>query len=278
MIFNSLKQAVASVLSQAVEKEKISLEHPLPQSDGDHRPSWQGQSRQVDIFKFGPSRQEKQAYFDHFFQDVADGKEEKQILPVFQLANLYLLVFQEDGLLVYDQHAAEERILFEEFKQKYKQDRKNRQELLFKEKIKFSKEDLKILKKHLETLRKLGFEIKLENGIVIILAVPVVLVDKKIGPVLREFIDDLKEPEEGLGLEEESKKAGISYPALQTLYYFACRCAVKQGDRLIPGKRRQIIDSLLKLGEKGLTCPHGRPTRIKITKKELDKRFKRQET
>lgn len=209
--------------------------------------------------------------FENIYNFYKPADEEQ---PVIQIADLYLLVPQKDGFLIYDQHAAEERILLEEFKKDFKQKSTNLQKLMFPEEIELKPAEIKILKEQKEVLEKLGFRIDFEKKQIKIKTVPTILENKDLEKIIKEFIDDFIMEKE---TPTDTKKDNIDSQTLKALTYLACRSAVKQGDKLSGEKMKKIINKLDDLGKQGLTCPHGRPTKIKISLKKLHKMFKRTE-
>ncbi len=226
----------------------------------------------------------------HFYDRLFD---DGQASGIYQLANQYLLAPVDDGLLIYDQHAAEERILLEDFAAQFKKERRDgsSQELLFDERLDLVREDRQVLQQYRDILENVGFQFRNldnTNQPVYITAIPLSLKGKDIKVVLYEFIDDLQGQPDGVfetGPTAGEDSAGIASEdgvdldldeeTRQALVYLACRGAVKKGDFLTEVERRTLVAKLENLRDSGLTCPHGRPTRIKISLTELDKMFKR---
>ena len=143
--------------------------------------------------------------------------------------------------------------------------------MLFDLSIDLNDQDLENLEEQKEYLTKIGFEFNINETKVKIKAIPNVLKGKEIETILLGFLDDLSEKE--FHQPEEIKLNPKTFHSLATL---ACRSAVKQGDKLIPAKRKEIVNQLKKLGDHGATCPHGRPTWLKLSMKDLAKMFKRE--
>ncbi len=274
VIFDSLKKAVYSKLNQAAESEKTIYQASTSQT---HQQGVSHKSLKSDyqppVERSQPNYQQQKQFMQSMFKDeekTYDGMDRGEI---WQIGNLYLVTKSEEAITIYDQHAAEEKVLFEQFKKDFLAKQGDRQELMFDEKIDLIPEDTKILKNQKEVLEAIGFEFEIKEKSVTISGVPIILEDKNIGVLFRNYIDELKSPEEELN--PDAGDTGIDQNTLTSLAYLACRSAVKQGDRLTPAKRQQIIDKIGQLGAKGMTCPHGRPTYIRISLNELSKRFKR---
>jgi DNA mismatch repair protein MutL len=275
VIFNALQSAVYSKLNQAAETQNTVYRSPPGRTDQQSANTKKSKSYyQPPEERHRPSFSQHQEFMQSMFKDKSDNYSEVSEGDIWQIGNLYLVSQIKEGLIIYDQHAAEERILFERFKKDFLAKRGDRQELMFDEEIELNQEDIEVLKKQKNTLTAVGFDFNVKENTAVFTGVPVVLKDKNIDRVIRDYIDELKEPEEEVQIKPT--EAGIDRNTLTSLAYLACRSAVKQGDKLAPPKRRQVIDKVAKLGVKGMTCPHGRPTYIKISLANLNKRFHRQ--
>jgi len=181
------------------------------------------------------------------------------------LDNVFVFVFGIDSITVYDQHALHERVLFEKFKQNFEQGvaQGDVQTLLIPQKLRLSPEQDNVLEEQKEVLDKLGFRIeRIEDREIEIQAVPVYLKDTSIQSFLPEILSEWNEVE-SLTADREI--------ALATM---ACRAAVKAGDQLSEPEIRSLLEQVSLLDEK-YTCPHGRPFKVIITRKEIDTWFKR---
>lgn len=195
--------------------------------------------------------------------------EENQLLNariIGQVFSTYILLQNGDNLLMIDQHAAHERIMFEALKKKYKRNESLCQYLLSPVVIELTNHEVKIVDENREKLNKLGFVFEnFGNNSIILRSVPVVLSDnassKETFLDILDFIMSDKRKENIL-VEEEA------------LYRVACKSAVKANKKLDELEIKKILKDLLSI-ENPYTCPHGRPTIIKITKYEFEKMFKR---
>lgn len=171
----------------------------------------------------------------------------------------------ETGLMIIDQHAAHERILYERALLWLDSQSSFAQQLLIPIKIKLTKIDFHIASSLKDELTNLGFNFNLiNNENVELTGIPS---DVKIGnenKIFQELIDQFKEYELKLNLEKRDNLAKS----------FACRSAIKTGDKLTYGEMTGLIDNLF-ASQMPYVCPHGRPTVIRITTDELDKRFSR---
>ena len=174
----------------------------------------------------------------------------------------YIIVQQQDNLFLIDQHAAHERMLYEKLiKDELRFDS---QILLVPERITLDPVQYEILCENLERFTELGFSVQPLNGTMIrIDAVPSMVSSNAAG-----FISDAVSFLADAGSVSELDL--VRSKLIQT----ACKKALKAGDRLEKEEIYEIIEAY-KNGATPMTCPHGRPVIISITKTDLQKRFKR---
>jgi len=183
---------------------------------------------------------------------------------VGRFSDLYLLVQSGEDLYVVDQHTAHERVLYEETLPLIEAQGVNGQNLLFPVQVELSPEQLAIFEEALELLNKSGFCVSYFGGRMInIEAIPSILSKKPPDRTFLKVIDDVA----------SLKKAGydLKKAMAQSL---ACRSAVMAGDRLTDDEAIHLVSRLLKCQDK-YSCPHGRPTFIRISKADLDRQFGR---
>ncbi|NTV30689.1 DNA mismatch repair endonuclease MutL [candidate division WWE3 bacterium] len=194
-------------------------------------------------------------------------------LRVFQLLDLFIFEEKEDGIVVYDQHAVHERVLYEKFTNQYLSEKQNRliQPLLVPTLIEVSPLELSLWEQSRDLLFELGFETELMGeGTIRINSVPSVLAGNMIGVLLKEFLQDLSDSDD-VG---ESTVKGIDMQTHRRLAYLSCRSAIKAGDRLKPEEIQRLIRDFHGTTI-NFTCPHGRPVRIEFSRREMEKWFKR---
>ncbi len=181
-----------------------------------------------------------------------------------QVFGTYIFLEEEDGLLIIDQHAAHERVLWEEIERKESHRERYQQEIIpFPLQVpSFMAEKLK---DKLHLLREIGLEMEqFGNNSFIISAVPFFLQDVFSAETIFSILEDLS----GLALK------GREYQK-KTLLKLACKTAVKANRTFTVEEMRSL---LLQLGQckNPYYCPHGRPVMIKLEKSEIEKYFKRQ--
>lgn len=182
-----------------------------------------------------------------------------------QVFSTYILLQHEEELLLIDQHAAHERIMYEKLRDKYRNNESLSQMLLAPVVIELTNKEVKLLEAESEFFAKLGFIYEdFGNNCIIVRAVPYIMDQNTVKQGFLDIIDYFQRTHEG-----EYKTV-----ADETLYTIACKAAVKANKKLGDLEIQSLMDELEKM-ENPYTCPHGRPTILKITKYEIEKMFKR---
>lgn len=211
--------------------------------------------------------------------------EERRELPavespgrVFQLLNSFILVEEEDGILLIDQHALHEKILFEGIYRQLLEGDVVQQKLMVPEVLALSVEQVPLLEDGCRLLGACGYEAEpFGEAEVAIRAVPELFEGKRrksrVAEICQEVFSWLeREGDRYLSDDETPELLEQRLRALASL--MACKRAVKAGDRLSP----EEIDSLLEHGDLAMdprNCPHGRPTMVRLSRRELDSSFDR---
>jgi DNA mismatch repair protein MutL len=182
-----------------------------------------------------------------------------------QFNDTYILSQGGEELYIIDQHAAHEKILFEQYSDSVKNRLVLAQILAAPVVVELSTEDFVIYTENSEIFKTTGFNIEIfGQNTISIREVPIILGNIEIKSLFLSIIDNLK----SMGTGEA---VAVKYNKIATL---ACKSAVKAKDKLSILEMKALIDKLRFIREP-FTCPHGRPTIIKITLNELEKRFKR---
>lgn len=178
-----------------------------------------------------------------------------------QFRESYVVCESKEGLMLIDQHAAHERILFEQIQNA---DRPSAQQLLFPETLEFGFRESRILEKLLSSLNALGVEIESfgENAFVV-KSVPGVLSGRPLMPLIREMVEKTADTDVAGSLEEARDHC---------LAVIACHAAVRAGQALSKEAMEGIIVKLHACRNPA-HCPHGRPTFIQWTDAFLEKAF-----
>ena len=198
--------------------------------------------------------------------EAATGTQPQGTSLGMQLHNRYLVAEHESGIMVIDQHALHERVLYEQLREKIASDALEVQRLLVPEAVNLTAAEAAAVIESREELATLGIEVEPFGGdTVLVVAYPAMLGKISPGEILRQVVEQLvaeNRPPERRDLIDE------------LLHSMACKAAVKAGDSL---SLDEVISLLLQrhLCQDAHHCPHGRPTALVFTKEELDRRFKR---
>lgn len=183
-----------------------------------------------------------------------------------QIHNRYLITENDEGVVIIDQHALHERILYEQLREKVLAGNLEKQRLLVPEPVSLTPAEAAAAWEAKQVLAQLGIDIEPFGGdTILVSSYPAMLANFDPHEVLRQIV--------------EQWMAGGSVPQRrdlldEMLHMIACKAAIKAGDRLTP----EEITSLLAQRhcyQDTHHCPHGRPTALVFTREELDKRFKR---
>lgn len=180
--------------------------------------------------------------------------------------NTYIIIEMKDDLYIIDQHAAHERIMYEKIKANYYSDsEKNSQLMLLPDIITLTHKEMGIYKDNREMFKKAGFMVEeFGENTVKLSGVPDVLIDLETKELFLETLDEIN-------TVARTAKQEIEEKFIATV---ACKAAVKAHMVLDREEVMQLLDKLLVLPNP-FTCPHGRPTAIKMTKNEIEKKFSR---
>lgn len=227
---------------------------------------------------------------------------------VLQVHNVYLVAPTKRGMLIVDQHAAHERILFQEFLEKFHAT-KRKETLQLEKKVLLSLPlaEAEMLSSQLDVFKKLGFEIvatqigleqqeitkthksssskpnfnkpsfhkKSTRTVFEVGSIPAVFKTRNTAKLIQELLHDLIEQKYTDVMDTDElvgKKLDVG--THRTLAYLACRTAIKAGEKLTQKERLRLIEKL-QATEGKYTCPHGRPVEVEIDIKYLNLIFKR---
>ncbi len=183
-----------------------------------------------------------------------------------QLHNSYLVAESEDGLIIIDQHALHERIMFEDLLARVMRGPLESQRMLIPMVVSASPQQIDALETLAPIFAKLGIEVAaIGPDAVAVHAFPSFL--EKLDPAA--FVKDVLE-------KVENESAQIDHETLlhETLDMMSCKAAVKAGDPLTPEEIKALL-ARRNLVDRASNCPHGRPTTLKLSLRDLEKQFKR---
>lgn len=204
--------------------------------------------------------------------DTVKENTDHSLMPKFPKLNIigqfhstYILCEYDDTLYVIDQHAAHEKILFEKYKKDIKKNKIVSQLLISPAILELSTDDFSYYIDNKDLFKNAGFHIELfgENTLSI-REVPMILGKPDFKRLFIDILDNLKNMGSGETWE-------VKYDVIAKL---ACKAAIKANDNLSSLEMNHIVDELRFLDDP-FTCPHGRPTIIKVTLNQFEKKFKR---
>lgn len=202
-------------------------------------------------------------------EEIQKPKQKQNIDPledlrvIGQVSKMYILAEKGDDLVLIDQHAAHERILYE---QVLRIKKSRVQELITPITIELSPKEKVLMEEYIPYLEEYGFGIsEFGDNTYVVTFVPEVFGQLEHPELIHDVINDL------LASGKVKKETGISEKISKTM---ACRAAIKGGAACSPRQMEELIEQLKK-AENPYSCPHGRPTIITFTKGELDRMFAR---
>jgi len=199
---------------------------------------------------------------DHPEAALADGTER-----AVQMHDRYIVVESRDGIEVIDQHALHERVLYERLKASVAAGGLEVQPLLVPERVELPPAELELVQEHAAALERAGMRVEPFGGAtVIVTSKPALAGDAPARELVREVLDRLAAAAAGGG------SAGLLVD--EVLHGMACKAAIKAGDPLSQAE----VDALVRdrrLVPEAHHCPHGRPTSLTLSRRDLDRQFRR---
>ena len=192
--------------------------------------------------------------------------EERQRPFAIQVHNTYLVQETEEGMIIIDQHALHERIIYEQIREKILSGKLESQRMLVPEPVTLPPAEAAAVLEQTELLKGLGIEVEPFGGdTVLVSSYPTMLSRQNPAEVLKGVVDKL------MG---EAKNLDQRDLVDELLHMISCKAAIKAGDPLTPEEITSLLEQR-ELCQDGHHCPHGRPTSLTFSREELDKKFKR---
>ena len=184
----------------------------------------------------------------------------------FQIHNRYIITQDQAGMVIIDQHALHERVLFEQIKTKVLSRSLDRQRMLVPATVQLTSAEAAAAIESKEMLAEIGFEIESFGGDTIVLnAYPSILAKRAPEEMLRQVLESLM---------TGGKKVNAQDVLDDLMNMMACKAAIKAGDRLTEAEITALLQQR-HLYQDTHHCPHGRPTALFFSREQLDKMFKR---
>ncbi len=264
----------------SIKYEKpVEIQHSYFKENNENNEDTEGKFQKLDYMERFQNPNELKASEDFAHKGIYNNKPEEEIIrdnekvePKFpqvkvigQFNNSYVIAEYNRELYLIDQHAAHEKMLFEKYKKSIAEAQVISQILITPLIIELTFDDYGYYIDNEEIFKKCGFDIEVfgENSIAI-REVPMFLGKPDLKNLFYEIIENIK----SLG---SGKTTEVKYNKIASL---ACKAAVKANDKLSQ-QEMEVLTQEMRYLEEPFTCPHGRPTIIKFTLHELEKRFKR---
>lgn len=258
-IFRPQAQAerIKDALARAKEVEK------QPQKQAEEQPEL---IRETPVYETKPVTEEKAEQLNLFEEHLLKREKKAEYKLIGQVFETYWLVEFENSLYIIDQHAAHERVLYERTLKEMKNREFTAQYLSPPIILSLSMQEAQVLNENMDRFTRIGFEIEPFGGEeYAVRAIPDNLFGIAKKELLLEMLDDLAE-----GISTSMTPELID----EKVASMSCKAAVKGNNRLSAQEADALIGELLLL-ENPYHCPHGRPTIIAMTQRELEKKFKR---
>ena len=258
-IFRPQAQAerIKDALARAKEVEK------QPQKQAEEQPEL---IRETPVYETKPVTEEKAEQLNLFEEHLLKREKKAEYKLIGQVFETYWLVEFENSLYIIDQHAAHERVLYERTLKEMKNREFTAQYLSPPIILSLSMQEAQVLNENMDRFTRIGFEIEPFGGEeYAVSAIPDNLFGIAKKELLLEMLDDLAD-----GISTSMTPELID----EKVASMSCKAAVKGNNRLSAQEADALIGELLLL-ENPYHCPHGRPTIIAMTQRELEKKFKR---
>lgn len=258
-IFRPQAQAerIKDALARAKEVEK------QPQKQAEEQPEL---IRETPVYETKPVTEEKAEQLNLFEEHLLKREKKAEYKLIGQVFETYWLVEFENSLYIIDQHAAHERVLYERTLKEMKNREFTAQYLSPPIILSLSMQEAQVLNENMDRFTRIGFEIEPFGGEeYAVRAIPDNLFGIAKKELLLEMLDDLTD-----GISTSMTPELID----EKVASMSCKAAVKGNNRLSAQEADALIGELLLL-ENSYHCPHGRPTIIAMTQRELEKKFKR---
>ncbi len=276
-VYRALTHAIRSSLSKA-EKESATFSAPVKDTFQKQSHYYQpplhkeatNQKVEQPALEWGSSKAEEKLKSDPVpvKQHVPDSVFLKMDKPMIlgQVMGTYIVAENNEGLMVIDQHAAHERIVYERLKIRYNNLDIIRQDLLVPETLELSSKEAALLSDILADLASLGILVEPFGGnTFVVKSIPSIIDEKEIKPIVVEIVENLVENKNAF-----SKENWLD----DCLILMACHSAIRANKKMDVAEMETLIMELENCSD-AYHCPHGRPTIITWDKDQMEKLFKR---
>jgi DNA mismatch repair protein MutL len=265
---HSVYNAVKSAIAQAMSEAELSIRADSPGSAMENRFAVEESVKEFFAHEtpvlFDSRKFEVKKHSEPF-----EVKSEKRgglyIKALGQIHKTYIVGEDDGSLVVIDQHAAHEKVLYEKIIKDVETGSVKIQEMLIPEVFEVTPSEKVLIENSREVFRKMGFEVEqFGEREYKISAHPVIIREKAAGPFIKEM----------MSLLSEKGKAGREEVLKDIAAMTACRAALKAGDELTNPEIEALLQEYFEI-DAPYSCPHGRPPIVKIPFDEIEKMFKR---
>jgi DNA mismatch repair protein MutL len=187
--------------------------------------------------------------------------------PIMQVHDSYIVAQTDEGLVIVDQHALHERVLYNAFRRRLADGSLSSQRMLIPQPLRVTAAETALLDNHADLLDQLGLELTpFGPDSLAVQRAPTLLAERgvEVGAFLREVLDTLAD-------DDSADRERLLETTLATM---ACKAAVKAGDPLTEREMRDLLHNARRT-DKPTACPHGRPTTLRMSLADLKKQFER---
>ena len=283
---NNLEEEIPVAVKQMQEKseqeENVEIEKNVQQKETQKQENTSEYTKEFEemylkLFGTKPVKEEQRQEVKEDVDDIAtlgnlsvfDNIEEYK-KPIYKFIGIvfktYIIIEIDNEMYIIDQHAAHERILYEKVKQNYyNDDTKDSQLLLLPDIITLTHKEMEIAKDNMQMFRKAGFMLEeFGENTIKLTGVPEMCLNLETKEMFLETLDEINSVARTAKQEVEEKFIAT----------IACKAAVKANMALTKEEVDSLMDKLLSLPNP-FTCPHGRPTAIKMSKYDIERKFAR---
>ncbi|MCP4714733.1 MAG: DNA mismatch repair endonuclease MutL [Deltaproteobacteria bacterium] len=240
---------------------------PLKEARGQWHASQEPKPCAADSFSFTPVLRGEN-FTPPLFDARQDGRLPFDIVRIVgQVLQTYIVAETSEGLVVFDQHAAHEKVVYEELLKDAPERGDVSQKNIFPSALKLTIQEAALLDEHRDAFERMGFSLNALGGETYAVdAVPASMVDVDTSALLKDVLHELAESRQSRALEKRRQDLAAA---------LACKShTVKAGRRLDISEMEALVRKLAET-DNPHTCPHGRPTFFVMMRGEIEKRFKR---
>lgn len=223
--------------------------------------------KKVDRFKGAGNREVKvkETQSVLFTDKTFDTSKLSKFTIIDQIFDTYWLILVENELLIMDQHAAHEKVLYEKFMEKFRENKIETQTLMLSQVVNLSKTEMDVYLRYKKEFEKFGFIINdFGDRDLFIRGIPTDLFGSDAKSLFLDILSELINVSPALHIDIIESRIATR----------ACKAAIKGNQKITKEECKKLIEYMLTL-KNPYQCPHGRPTLIRITKTDLEKMFKR---